>query len=64
LPIGKRGINFFLKTEDGEDIAKRTLPKIRASEISLYDAFNLICEATGLKYSFGKQQEIVVEQLK
>ena len=64
LPKGKRGINFFLKTEDGEDIAKRTLPKIRASKISLYDAFNLVCEATGLNYSFGKKQEIVVEQLK
>ena len=64
LPKGKRGINFFLKTEDGEDIAKRTLPKIRASEISLYDAFNIVCEATGLNYSFGKNQEIVVEQLK
>ena len=64
LPAGKRGITFILKTGDNGSLAKTALPKISAKEISLYDIFNLVCEATGLKYSFGKNQEIVVEQMK
>ena len=64
LPAGKRGMTFILKTGDDGSLAKTALPKISAKEISLYDIFNLVCEATGLKYSFGKNQEIVVEQMK
>ena len=64
LPSGKRGINFVLKTGDDGSLAKKAIPKITAKEISLYNIFNLVCEATGLKYSFGKNQEIVVEQMK
>lgn len=64
LPSGKRGITFILKTGDNGSLAKTALPKISAKEVSLYDIFNLVCEATGLKYSFGKNQEIVVEQMK
>ena len=64
LPAGKRGMNFILKTGDDGSLAKTALPKISAKEISLYDIFNLVCEATGLKYSFGENQEIVVEQMK
>ncbi len=64
LPAGKRGMTFILKTGDDGSLAKTALPKISAKEISLYNIFNLVCEATGLKYSFGKNQEIVVEQMK
>lgn len=64
LPAGKRGMNFILKTGDDGSLAKTALPKISAKEISLYNIFNRVCEATGLKYSFGENQEIVVEQMK
>ena len=64
LSGGKRGINFILKMGDDANLAKRPVPQITAKEISLYDVFNLVCESTGLGYSFGQKQEIVVEQLK
>ena len=64
LPSGKRGINFVLKAGNDGSLAKRPIPPISTKKISLYDCFNLICEVTGLKYSFGKNQEIVVEKLK
>ena len=64
LPNGRRGMNFVLKADGDDTLAKTPVPMINAGEISLYDAFNLICEATGLTYSFGKNQEIVVRRLK
>ena len=64
LPKGKRGIRFVLKGGDADKLAKTPLPKLAAKNLSLYHAFNLVCEVTGLTYSFGKQQEIVIESLK
>ena len=64
LPSGKRGITFVLKAEDGESLAKKPMPRITTKEISLYDVFNLVCESAGLNYTFGKNQQIVVEQMK
>ena len=64
LPKGKRGIRFVLKAEDADKLAKTPLPKLAAKNLSLYNAFNLVCEVSGLTYSFGKQQEIVIESLK
>ena len=64
LPKGKRGIRFVLKAGDADKLAKKPLPKLAAKNLSLYNAFNLVCEVSGLTYSFGKQQEIVIESLK
>ena len=64
LPKGKRGIRFVLKGGDADKLAKTPLPKLAAKNLSLYNAFNLVCEVSGLTYSFGKQQEIVIESLK
>ena len=64
LPKGKRGIRFVLKEGDADKLAKTPLPKLTAKNLSLYNAFNLVCEVSGLTYSFGKQQEIVIESLK
>ena len=64
LPKGKRGIRFVLKAGDTDKLAKTPLPKLAAKNLSLYNAFNLVCEVSGLTYSFGKQQEIVIESLK
>ena len=64
LPKGKRGIRFVLKAGDADKLAKMPLPKLAAKNLSLYNAFNLVCEVSGLTYSFGKQQEIVIESLK
>ena len=64
LPKGKRGIRFVLKAGDADKLAKTPLPKLAAKNLSLYNAFNLVCEVSGLTYSFGKQQEIVIESLK
>ena len=64
LPKGKRGIRFVLKGEDADKLAKKPLPKLAAKNLSLYNAFNRLCEVSGLTYSFGKQQEIVIESLK
>ena len=63
LPASKRGITFVLKAGNGESLAKKPIPPIAASKISLYNCLNLVCEASGLVYSFGKNQEIVVDQL-
>ena len=64
LPASKRGITFVLKAGDDESLAKKPIPPIAASKISLYNCLNLVCEVSGLVYSFGKNQEIVVEQMK
>ena len=64
LPKDQRGILFVLKADATGKLAKTPVPALAAKNISLYDAFNLVCEVTGLTYSFGKQQEIVVESLK
>ena len=64
LPKDKRGIRFVLKGEDADKLAKTPLPKLAAKNLCLYNAFNLVCEVSGLTYSFGKQQEIVIESLK
>ena len=64
LPKDKRGIRFVLKGEDADKLAKTPIPKLAAKNLSLYNAFNLVCEVSGLTYSFGKQQEIVIELLK
>ena len=64
LPKDKRGIRFVLKGGDADKLAKTPLPKLAAKNLSLYNAFNLVCEVSGLTYSFGKQQEIVIESLK
>lgn len=64
LPKGKRGIRFVLKAGDADKLAKMPFPKLAAKNLSLYNAFNLVCEVSGLTYSFGKQQEIVIESLK
>ena len=64
LPKDRRGIRFVLKADTADKLAKTPIPKLAAKNISLYDAFNLVCEVTGLTYSFGTQQEIVVEPLK
>ena len=64
LPKDQRGIRFVLKADATGKLAKTQVPTLAAKNISLYDAFNLVCEVTGLTYSFGKQQEIVVESLK
>ena len=64
LPKGKRGIRFVLKAGDADKLAKTPLPKLAAKNLSLYNAFNLVCEVSGLTYRFGKQQEIVIESLK
>ncbi len=64
LPKDKRGIHFVLKGGDADKLAKTPVPKLAAKNISLYNAFNLVCEVSGLTYSFGKQQEIVIESLK
>ena len=59
-----RGIRFVLKAGDADKLAKKPLPKLAAKNLSLYNAFNLVCEVSGLTYGFGKQQEIVIESLK
>ena len=64
LPKDKRGIRFVLKADAAGKLAKTPVPTLAAKNISLYDAFNLFCEVTGLTYSFGTQQEIVVVPLK
>ena len=64
LPKGKRGIRFVLKAGDADKLAKTPLPKLAAKNLSLSNAFNLVCEVSGLTYRFGKQQEIVIESLK
>lgn len=64
LPEGKRGIRFVLKGEDSGKLAKTPVPKLAAKKLSLYNALDLVCNVTGLTYSFGKQQEIVIESLK
>lgn len=64
LPRDKRGIGFVLKGGDADNLAKKPVPRITAKKLSLYDALNLVCEASGLAYGFGKNQEVVLEQLK
>ena len=64
LPEGKRGIRFVLKGEATDKLAKTPVPRLAAKKLSLYNALDLVCNVTGLTYSFGKQQEIVIESLK
>ena len=47
-PKGERGIPFLLKG----NLAGRAVPKLLAKNISLYDALNLVCQATGTSFSF------------
>jgi len=62
----KRVLDKVLASTDNDDgnLAKKPVPRITAKKLSLYDAFNLVCEASGLVYGFGKNQEVVIEQLK
>ena len=50
VPIGKRGINFALKTPAGDD-GWPAIPAIRACDIGFYDALKLVCESVGYKFT-------------
>lgn len=49
IPEEKRGFNFVLRT-DGAEWSAPTIPMIKASDISLYDALTLVCEC--VDYTF------------
>ena len=48
IPVEKRGFNFALQTSGSAGAP--VVPRIAASDISLYDALKLVCEIVGYKF--------------